>query len=274
MANVPTKTGTRIAAGIKQFQPIVASAKSRDVNESDTVVIVTDMLSAIFGYDKYAEVTSEHTIRSTFCDLAIRLDGNKIEFLIEVKAVGLELKETHVKQAVDYAANQGVDWVVLTNGMVWRAYKLSFSKPIESELVLEFNICDLNHKSEHHIDLLYLISKEGWLKSQLGEYHSQRQALSRFSLAALILSEPLLDVMRRELRRMSPGIRIEAEQIEASLRNEVLKREVLEGDKADTARKHVSKAANRPLRAKAEKQVADGSDSAQPDTGQTGSQAE
>ena len=54
-------------------------------------------------------------IRSTFCDLAVKLDGH-LAFLIEVKAIGLELKEQFVKQAVDYAANQGVEWVVLTNG--------------------------------------------------------------------------------------------------------------------------------------------------------------
>jgi len=27
---------------------------------------------------------------------------------------------THVKQAVDYAANEGISWVVLSNGAVWR----------------------------------------------------------------------------------------------------------------------------------------------------------
>ena len=31
-----------------------------------------------------------------------------------LKAVGIELKEQHSKQAVDYAANQGVEWVALT----------------------------------------------------------------------------------------------------------------------------------------------------------------
>ena len=57
-------------------------------------------------------------------DLAIKVDG-KLALLIEVKAIGLELKDGHVKQAVDYAANQGCDWVVLTNGMIWRVYKLT-----------------------------------------------------------------------------------------------------------------------------------------------------
>jgi hypothetical protein len=35
---VPAKVASRIAAGLKKFQPILEAAKSRDVNESDTVV--------------------------------------------------------------------------------------------------------------------------------------------------------------------------------------------------------------------------------------------
>jgi hypothetical protein len=39
MPSVPKKVYERLVAGIKQFQPILASAKSRDVNEADTVTI-------------------------------------------------------------------------------------------------------------------------------------------------------------------------------------------------------------------------------------------
>ena len=107
----------------------------RDVGESDTVTIVTDMLAEIFGYDKYSEITSEHAIKGTYCDLAIKLEGGN-QSIIEVKAVGLGLKDQHVKQAVDYAANQGVEWVVLTNGVTWRVYKVFFVRPIDHELVI------------------------------------------------------------------------------------------------------------------------------------------
>ena len=72
------------------------------------------MLADVFGFDKYSEITSEYVIRSTYVDLAIKLDG-KTQMLIEVKAIGLDLKDTYVKQAVDYAANQGIEWVVSTN---------------------------------------------------------------------------------------------------------------------------------------------------------------
>src|SRR3977135_2908772 len=107
---IPNSVSERLAAGLKRFQPILTSAKSRDVNESDTSLIVTDMLAEIFGYDKYSEVTRELCIRGTYCDLATRIDG-KFQMIIEVKAIGLELKEAHVKQAVDYGANQGIEWV-------------------------------------------------------------------------------------------------------------------------------------------------------------------
>jgi Type I restriction enzyme R protein N terminus (HSDR_N) len=241
MATVPKKVAERLVAGIKQFQPILAAAKARDVGEADTVTIIKDMLADVFGYDKYAEVTSEFAIRGTYCDLATKIDG-ALQTLIEVKAIGLELKEAHVKQAIDYAANQGVDWVLLTNGVCWRVYHVIFAKPIDQELVVNIDFSTLNARSEKDIDLLYLWCKEGWQRSVLGEYHTQRQALSRFFVGAMLETDPVLEVIRRELRRMSPDVRIDIDQIKQVLTSEVIKREVLEGEKADEARKKISRA--------------------------------
>src|SRR5206468_11821477 len=83
-------------------------------------------------------------------------------------------------QAVDYAANQGVDWVVLTNGLRWRVYNVTFAKPIDQELVIEIDFCALNPGSQIDLESLYLLCKEGWIKSVLGDYQLQKQALSRF----------------------------------------------------------------------------------------------
>lgn len=248
MAAIPKKVSERLVAGIKRYQPILASAKARDVGEADTVTIVKDMLSDIFGYDKYAELTSEFAIRGTYCDLATKIDG-VLQTLIEVKAIGLELKDQHVKQAIDYAANQGVDWVLLTNGMCWRIYRLTFAKPIDQELVVDIDFSALNTRSEQDIELLYLWCKEGWQRSVLGEYHTQKQALSRFFVGAMLQNDPVLEVIRRELRRLSPDVRIDIEQIRSVLINEVIKREVIEGDKADEARKKIARAASKALRA-------------------------
>jgi hypothetical protein len=250
MTSIPDKVASRIAAGLRKFQPILESAHHRDVNESDTVVIVTDILHDVMGYDKYSEITSEHMIRSTFCDLAIKLDG-QLALLLEVKAIGLDLKEAFVRQGVDYAANQGCEWVALTNGIVWRAYRVCFTKPVEHELIVEFDLCKLNPKKEADLELVWLLSKEGWQKSRLSDYATLKQALSRFTLAASLIADPCLQLLRRELRRVSPDARIDVDQIKQVLVQEVVKREVLEGEKADAARKLVARAANRHLRTSA-----------------------
>jgi predicted type IV restriction endonuclease len=247
MASVPKKVAERLAAGIKRFQPVLAVSKSRDDGEADTVMIVTDMLAEVFGYDKYSEVTGEFAIRCTYCDLATKLDG-VLQTLIEVKSIGMDLKEQHVKQAIDYAANQGVDWVILTNGVQWRIYHVEFTKPINQELLIDIDFCSLNPRSTADIETLFLLTKEGWVKSALGDYQTKKQALSRFFLGALLVSDPVLDVIRRELRRVSPDVRIESEQIREVLVNEVIKREVLDGDQAETAKKKVSRAAKKLLR--------------------------
>lgn len=240
MAAILKKVAERLVSGIKRFQPVIANAKSKDVNESDTVIIITDMLADVFGYDKYAEVTSELAIKGTYCDLAIKLDG-KIRLLIEAKAIGLELKDAHIKQAVDYAANQGIEWVILTNAVQWRIYSVTFGQPIGHELVDELDFLALDTKSASDLESAYLFTKEALTRDELEEYQAQRQAMSRFFLGAMILSDPVLSVVRRELRRMSPDVKIEVEEIRAALTEEVIKREVLEGDRAEDARKRVAK---------------------------------
>ena len=247
MASISPKVCDRLSAGIKRFQPVLSSAKARDVNESDTVTIITDMLAEVFGFDKYSEITSEFVIRGTFVDLAIKLDGH-LQLLIEVKAIGLDLKESHVKQAVDYAANQGVDWVVLTNGIDWHVYRVKFGKPIEQELVLEFSFLDLNPKSKADCERLGLLTKEGLEKSLLGEYHAQRQVLSRYFIGAVLLTDPVLDVVRRELRRLAPEVKIDTDQIREVVLQDTLKREIVEGEKAEEAKRKIARSATRALR--------------------------
>lgn len=253
--SIPNRIAERLSAGLRRFQPILTSAKSRDVNESDTSMIVTDMLAELCGYDKYHEVTRELCIRGTFCDLATRIDG-KFQMIIEVKAIGLDLKDAHVKQAVDYAANQGIEWVALTNGNLWKVFKVIFAKPIDAEPVLDIDLLSLSSKRTADLESLYLLTRESMLKAGLYAYHDHLQATNKFYLAAVVLSDPVLETVRRELRRLS-DVKVEVEELREALKKEVIKREVIEGEKADGARKKVVKSANKTLRIRKEKEGAE-----------------
>jgi hypothetical protein len=44
MSPLPKRVKDRLAAGVKKYQPVLSLAKSRDVNESDTVAILNEIL--------------------------------------------------------------------------------------------------------------------------------------------------------------------------------------------------------------------------------------
>ena len=69
MIKISAKTKERLVKGIKKFQPILTKAKQNDINESDTVTIITDMLCDILGYDKYENITSEFAIKKNILRL-------------------------------------------------------------------------------------------------------------------------------------------------------------------------------------------------------------
>lgn len=244
---IPNKVAQRLVKGVKRFQPIIASAKARDASEADTVTIITDMMAELFGFDKYSELTAEMSIRGTYCDLATKVDG-KVLSLVEVKAIGGDLKDAHVKQAVDYAANQGVEWVILTNGHLWRIYKVGFAKPITHTLVVEVDLLAVDTSKDNSLVTLYLFCREGCEKTALEDYHARMETLSSHFMAAILLSEPVVDVIRRELRRASPDVKVDEEQVREILRAEVIRRDALEGERADDARKRVSRASRNTLR--------------------------
>ena len=235
---VPKRVADRLVRAVSKFKTVLQIAKDRDVNEADTVSVIMDMLAEVFGYDKYLEVTREFAIRGTFCDLAIKMDG-KVEFLIEAKAIGLELKDNHLRQAIDYGANNGVSWIVLTNGIVWKAYKIRFEKPINYDLVCEFNFADLNTKDDEQLEKLFIMCKEGLAKDAREEYLEKVQVVNRFVLGGIILGEEVVNVIRRELRKLSDGILVSPEEITKVLAAEVIKRDVLEGEDAVKAQSRI-----------------------------------
>ncbi|MCP4251687.1 MAG: restriction endonuclease subunit R [bacterium] len=234
---VPKRVADRIKAGLRTFRRVLDDARSADRSEQDTVTIVTDMLAVIFGYDKYSEVTAEYAIRGTYCDLAIKIDG-KLKYLIEVKAIGKTLKDNHIRQATDYAAKEGVEWVALTNGVEWQAYRMIFEQPVSFEQVFSMNLLE---GGSDLVELIYMLSREGITKDVLDEYHEQRQILNRHVISAVLVSESILKAIRRELRKMSPKMKIDVDDVKEILMNDVVKRDIVEGDGIKDAKRIVAR---------------------------------
>ena len=243
---VPKRVCERLTAGMKRLGPIIEQQKTRDVSEADTVTLAKDVMADVFGYDKYADLTGELAIRGTFCDLAVKLDG-KFVLLVEVKAVGIELNDRHVKQAIDYAANQGIEWVMLTNAAAWRLYHVIFAKPIDKQLVAEIDLMTIDCRKDDDVERLYLFTKEGFKKGAHVELRDRQDATSRFLVAALLLhNDSIANALRRELRRVV-DVNVSEDDILKVLRDEVIKRDALEGPSAEEAARKVNRSEGRHI---------------------------
>lgn len=250
---ITKRTQDRLIEGLKKYQKVVRKLAAKDISEADTVTVVKDIMSDVFGFDKYSELTSEQQIRGTFCDLAVHVDG-KVHYLAEVKSAGTNLSENHLRQAVNYGAHEGIEWVILTNAIHWKVYRIKFGKPIDWEEVCSFDFCELSSRSKDDLEKLAVLCRESISTDALNTFHKQAQILNRYVIAELLQSDPVVGVVRREIRKLFDGTKITDDKLRVLLTNGVIKRDALDGDESKSA-KTIVRRANAALARKAAKKA-------------------
>lgn len=252
MFKIPKKFSDRVSKNLGKYKRIAVSQQRADVSEPDTVSLVKDVLANVLGYDKWQELTSEHQIKGTFCDIAIRVDG-KLRLLIEVKSAGTKLTANHFRQVVNYGAQQGLPWVLLTNGIDWHLSYVKTSPKVEYDVIAAFSLTDMSPRKSPDLQMLYLLSREGMSSNAMKEHLEHVQVINAHTLSSVIMTDPVLNAVRREMRRLFPGLSINRDNLAQLIEGEVLKRDTVDSDKAKDARKLVRKAAGRVERQKAKK---------------------
>jgi len=202
-------------AKLKKFADVFKAARERNANESDTVMYLVKFFEEVLSYDPLSgEITKEVPVKERYCDFAIVLDNSKgeeskPEFLVEAKAAGVKsLNAKHIEQASNYAANRGVNWVVLTNGASWHLYHLNFDKEtgINSELVFELDILErLETEPDYVWDTLCVLAKSNVEEGGLETYYEQTKLLSPKTIVNTLVSEEVLMKIRQELNHHAPA---------------------------------------------------------------------
>ena len=141
-------------------------------------------------------------------------------------------------------------------GMVWQIHKISFERPISSELVAVINFEEISHRNKNNLMQVFLLCRQGIKKQAMQDYHERSQIVNRFMVAAISQTDPVVAVIRRELKRLAPGLKVEKAEIEELLKSGVLKRDVTQGEGADQAAKRVKKSAAKRIRKKKKKAAA------------------
>lgn len=191
----------QVKTWFKKYKKIIQLAKDKGLNESDTSNVINDMLCDIFWFEKMVDITTEYKIKWQFCDYGIKIN-NKLAFLVEIKAIWIDLNENHIYQASSYASSEWVKWVILTNLKEWRLYHLSFWTKIDNDLVFCVDLLDSQNVKKIEESLSYL-HKESFVKWHIEKLWSEKSALTLSNMRKVLLSKGMIKKIQWDLTKLT-----------------------------------------------------------------------
>ncbi|WP_159941694.1 MULTISPECIES: hypothetical protein [unclassified Nocardiopsis] len=219
----------RVAAAVDRLSGPLNDLIERDANDGDTRMLVADFFSVGLNFSKYQDMTTEYRTSGDSIDYALVLEG-ELFAPVEVRRVGQDLDQRNIQMARRLAAEKGAEWVVLTNGRLWRVYHLrpdgdGGNRPVE---VIS---ADLTDPEAYHrnIDALFHITREAIEHGRLDALRRWREAVEAAPVAEVLRGDAVVETVRAELRAATghPGHAGDADEVRRLLAEEVITRGLL-----------------------------------------------
>ncbi|MCW3100062.1 MAG: type restriction enzyme terminus family protein [Chthonomonadaceae bacterium] len=224
MLRYADNTRNRILDGLKKYSRIVGQARQRGMNERDTADIVKAMLGDMLGYDPFFDVTAEVSVRGQNADYAVLIE-RQLQFLLNVKSLAVVPNAAHLLRLSGSSTPHYAEWALLSNSDVWSCYRLGVGPDRHAELVFRVSLLD-GASLEEKAQLFYLVCKEGVQAGALQDYWERVRILNPGRIAAMLLSDDVLNLIRRELQRTA-NYRIDSQSLYALLTREILRPDAL-----------------------------------------------
>lgn len=191
----------KLQSSIKEYRKRYLNNRGTELDESGTRLMINSFLTDVLGYLSIDEIKTEYMIKGTYADYVIQLGGTR-HFLVEVKALSLTLSDKHLRQAKHYGADEGIEWVVLTNGKVFELYKILFGKPIDSHRIFSIDLSDQT-QLKSAVDFLQFLHKDAVKSKALSSLWSKHEALDPKRIAGLLYEKPVINFIKRTIKRKS-----------------------------------------------------------------------
>lgn len=195
---LPTHKRTKLQQAVKLYVKKYLPSNMTELDESGTRLMINSFLTEVLGYSPIEEVKTEYMIRGTYADYVIQTRGVR-QFLVEVKALSFSLSDKHLRQAINYGANEGIEWALLTNGRCFEFYKILFNKPIESRKVFSFDLSDPS-QLKSCVELLQYLHKDAVTNKGLPLLWNKNCALDPLTIAGLLYAAPVTNFLKRTLK--------------------------------------------------------------------------
>ncbi|MBT1705154.1 type I restriction enzyme HsdR N-terminal domain-containing protein [Chryseosolibacter indicus] len=196
---ISSSKSEKMLLALKDYKKRYLTKNLSDLDESGTRIMINTFLTSILGYQELEEIKTEFMIKGTYADYIVQT-GGKRHFLVEVKAFSIDLSDKHLRQAINYGANEGIEWAVLTNGRQFQFYRILFEKPISEKLVFEIDFHAEDYDVKEALELLTYFHKDAIVKKSLDNVWARYTALEPIGLAGLLFSPHVVSFLKKELR--------------------------------------------------------------------------
>ncbi len=169
-----------------------------ELDESGTRLMINSFLSDVLGYKQLEEIKTEYMIKGTYADYVVQVNKTR-HFLVEVKALSFELSEKHLRQTINYGANEGIEYALLTNGKSFEFYKIIFDKPISSRLIFTVDLSDATELKNAAVYLQHL-HKDSVVKNSFRPLWNKCEATDPYNIAGIICSDTVLKAIKKLIK--------------------------------------------------------------------------
>ena len=255
-----TSKKTKLLNAVKAYNKKYLHGKMTELDESGTRLMINSFLTDVLGFIPIEEVKTEYMIRGTYADYVIQTKAVR-QFLVEVKALSFALSDKHLRQAINYGANECIEWALLTNGKCFEFYKILFNKPIESRKVFSLDLSDTS-KLKNCVEVLQYIHKDSIANKGLTLLWNKTCALDPLNVAGLLFATPVTNFIKRTLKNKFKS-KFSDEEIQASINriiHESIPLENIKQAKATKAKKRSAKEKPEPTLTVLEPQPVDNSE--------------
>lgn len=184
----PSKDQAKVAvrAVLENVKQVLSQPEIGPISEADTRANFIDKYVYNLGYDGIGVVVREYYVKDLkeFIDYLLRVDA-RTQVAIEAKSLRSELTDASAAQLVKYAAIEGVEWCVLTNGRELHIYNQYLKGGVQDKLVVKLDL--LAYNSDTEFDAVF---EQFWLLS--------RQSMAQAAITTL-MEQVTLDRAIRQL---------------------------------------------------------------------------
>ena len=188
----------KLLTAIKAYRKEFLEGGRKELDESGTRIMINRFLSDVLGYKQLEEIKTEYMIKGTYADYVIQVN-TKRHFLVEVKALSFQLSEKHLRQTVNYGANEGIEYALLTNGRDFEFYKILFEQPISSRLIFALDLSDAAGL-KNGVNQLQYLHKESVVKNSFKPLWNKCEATDPYNIAGILCSDAVVKCIKKMIK--------------------------------------------------------------------------